>query len=251
MILRRRPREWLDGWEPVVAAHFHHWATLDADERARLGDLLEWFVQRKRFEAARGFQLTQPVVLTVAANAALLVLGVGRDAYRDVASIIVHRGTITHRGVRSTSIRGVVADGPRQLAGHALDRRGPVVISWRAARSDARRPGSGHNVILHELAHKLDAVDGIFDGTPELGGRADRERWVRVCTAEYRRLRRRPDPASVLRDYAATNPAEFFAVATEAFFETPLELQASRPRLYDVLGGYYDQDPAARAIRTG
>ena len=243
---RRRRRAWLDGWEAVVAEALPEWDLLDDAERAALGDLVQWMVRRKRFEAARGFRLTQEVVLTVAAHACLLVLGLGRDAYRDVGAVIVHSGTITQRGPRSTSIRGVVADGPLRVIGHALDRRGPVVIAWNAFRSQRRRPDGSENVVFHEFAHKLDAVAGMFDGTPEIDDRSERARWVRVCTAEYRRLRRRADPDPVLRAYAGVSPSEFFAVATEVFFLRPAALAEHKPDLYDVLRSFYGQDPAAR-----
>ena len=251
MIGRRRRRAWLDGWEAVVAERLTQWPSLDDDERARLGALVRWMVTRKRFEAARGFELTQDVVLTIAANACLLILGLGRDAYRDVGAIVVHSSTITQRGPRATSIRGVVADGPMRVLGHALDRRGPVVIAWNAVRNDIRHPQRGHNVVVHEFAHKLDAVAGMFDGTPEIDDRSERARWIRVCTTEYRRLRRRSEPDPVLRAYAGVSPAEFFAVVTEAFFERPAELAEAKPELYGVLRGFYRQDPADRVSRTG
>ena len=251
MVGRRRRRAWLEGWEAVVAERLTQWPSLDDDERAGLGSLIRWMVMRKRFEAARGFELTQDVVLTIAANACLLILGLGRDAYRDVGAIIVHSSTITQRGPRATSIRGVVADGPMRVLGHALDRRGPVVIAWNAVRNDIRHPQRGHNVVVHEFAHKLDAVAGMFDGTPEIDDRSERARWIRVCTTEYRRLRRRSEPDPVLRAYAGVSPAEFFAVVTEAFFERPAELAEAKPELYDVLRGFYRQDPADRVSRTG
>jgi Mlc titration factor MtfA (ptsG expression regulator) len=251
MIGRRRRRAWLHGWEAVVAERLTQWPSLDDDERTRLGALIGWMVTRKRFEAARGFELTQDVVLTIAANACLLILGLGRDAYRDVGAIIVHSSTITQRGPRATSIRGVVADGPMRVLGHALDRRGPVVIAWNAVRNDIRHPQRGHNVVVHEFAHKLYAVAGMFDGTPEIDDRSERARWIRVCTAEYRRLRRRSEPDPVLRAYAGVSPAEFFAVVTEAFFERPAELAEVKPELYDVLRAFYRQDPADRVSRTG
>jgi hypothetical protein len=248
---RRRERErWLDGWESVAADRLHQWADLGDDERARLGALVEWMVRTKHWEAARGFALTQEIVVSIAAHAGLLVLGLDRRVYRDVRAVIVHPSTITRHGPRSTTIPGVVADGPFRVLGHALDRRGPVVISWDAARRDMRHPEGGHNVVIHEFAHKVDAVDGLFDGTPEIFDRSRRAEWVRVCTAEYERLRTlgaEPDP--VLRPYATENPSEFFAVATEALFEQPLELDAHRPALYRVLSEYYGQDPAARVRR--
>ena len=248
---RRRRRQWLDGWEQVAEDALSQWHLLDADERDRLGALVEWLVRTKHWEAARGFELTQEVVITVATNASLLVLGLGRDAYRDVKAIVVHPRTFTHRGPRSTTMRGVVADGPQRLLGHARDRRGPVMISWSAARRDVRNPARGQNVIIHELTHKLDAVDGLFDGTPEITDRSERAEWVRVCTSEYRRLRRHRDqPDPVLRSYAATNPSEFFAVATEVFFQRPLDLEEHHPALYGVLCAFYGQDPGARVRRA-
>ncbi|MFP5256546.1 MAG: zinc-dependent peptidase [Acidimicrobiia bacterium] len=242
---RRRQRAWLDGWEAVAAERLAQWPSLDGAERAVLGGHLEWMVRTKHWEAARGFELTQEMVVTVAAHAGLLLLGLDRHAFREVRAVVVHPRTVTRRGVWSTSIRGVVTDGPRRVLGHAVGGRGPVVLSWAAVERDLRQR-DGQNVVLHELAHKLDAVDGLFDGTPELDGAPQRAEWVRVCTAEYRRLRREGPGDGVLRAYAAESPSEFFAVATEAFFERPTALRADRPALYEVLRQYYGQDPAAR-----
>lgn len=231
----------------MAAERFHHWPRLDEAERARLGSLIEWMVRTKHWEAARGFKLDQDVVITVAAHASLLLLGLDRSVYRDVRAVVVHPSTITRRGPRTTTMRGVVADGAMRVLGHALDRRGPVVLSWDAVCRDLRRPGRGHNVVIHEFAHKVDAVAGLFDGTPEISDRSQRAEWIRVCTAEYRRIRRRsgePDP--VLRSYAGQNPSEFFSVVTEAFFERPAALQEHKADLYRVLSEYYGQDPAAR-----
>ncbi len=226
-----------------------HWALLDDAERERLGDLVEWLVRTKHFEAAHGFELTQEIVIAIASQAALLVLGLDRDAYRDVRAVIVHPRTIIQRGPRATSMQGVVADGPLPVLGHANDHRGPVVIAWDAARNDARHPEWGHNVIIHEFAHKIDLADGRFDGTPSFDSRTERSEWIDVCTREYRRLRRRDEPDPVLRAYAGTNPSEFFAVVTEAFFDAPVALREHKPVLYDVLQRFYRQDPAARVSR--
>ena len=245
---RRRRQEWLDGWDAVAAERLDHWADLDDEERARLGELIGWMVRTKHWEAARDFALTQEVVVSIAAHAALVILGLDRRVYRDVRAIVVHPATITQRGPRSTTIRGVVADGPLRVLGHARDRRGPVVLSWNAVRRDLRHPGRGHNVVIHEFAHKIDAVDGLFDGTPEISHRSERAEWVRVCTEEYRR-HHRPGADPVLRPYAGENPSEFFAVATEAFLERPLDLEERAPALYRVFRDYYGQDPAMRMRR--
>lgn len=248
---RRRVRRWLDGWEQVAETALPQWSLLDDGERTRLGARVEHLVHRKHWEAARDFELTQEVVITVAASAGLLALGLDRDCYRHVKAIVVHAKTFTSRGVRATHVRGVVARGPQRLLGHTRDGRGPVMLSWRAVRTDIRRPERGQNVIVHEFAHKLDSAGGLFDGTPEITDRADRADWVQVCNREYRRLRRRDEPDPVLRRYATKSPAEFFAVASEVFLMQPLALEEHHPELYQVLSGYYGQDPASRERRTG
>ncbi len=247
---RRRTRAWLEGWEGVAATTLPQWPLLDGDERAELALRVERFVRRTRWEAARGFALDQQIVVTIAASAALLAIGLDRDCYRHVRAVVVHPRTYTNRGVRATAVSGVVTEAPQQLLGHARDGQGPVVLSWSAVRRDVRHPARGQNVVVHELAHKLDAAGGLFDGTPEITDRSDRADWVQVCNREYRRLRRRSEPDPVLRPYATTNPAEFFAVATETFLMRPLDLEKHHPELYRVLCGYYDQDPAGRARRA-
>jgi Mlc titration factor MtfA (ptsG expression regulator) len=246
---RRRARRWLEGWEQVVPDVLPQWHALDDDERARLASRLERLVRRTHWEAARGFELTQEIVITVAASAALLALGLDRDCYRHVRAVVVHPQTFTNRGVRATHVAGVVARGPQRLLGHARDGRGPVMLSWRAVARDVRHPERGQNVVVHEFAHKLDAADGLFDGTPEITDRADRAEWVQVCNREYRRLRRRDERDPVLRAYGTQSPAEFFAVASEVLLTRPLELEEHHPELYRVLCGYYAQDPAGRVRR--
>jgi hypothetical protein len=120
-----------------------------------------------------------------------------------------------------------------------------VIIAWDAARADARHPERGHNVVFHEFAHKLDMLNDLIDGTPPLPDAAARRRWHEVCTAEYELLRSGMGD-DLLRDYGAVNPGEFFAVATEVFFDLPGEMRARKPALYSVLRDFYRQDPAQR-----
>ena len=177
-------------------------------------------IAERRWEAANGFELTDEIRAVVAAQAALLVLGLDIDCYRDVTAIVVHPTTVTFHGERPGPAAGLVTDAPLAVIGQTHDRRGPVLIAWDAARSGARHPERGFNVVLHEFAHKLDMLDGMVDGTPPLPDRAARQRWIDVCTDEFRRLRAGED-ASPLRGYGAINPGEFFAVATEVFFDAP------------------------------
>lgn len=249
LFFKRRPRATLpENWAEIVERNVAHWAVLDDAERERLGDLMAGFVETKRWEAAAGFDLTDEVRTVIAAQAALLVLGRDLDDYRDVQSIVVHPTTMVFHDARPGPA-GTMSKGPVHLVGLAADRRGPVLIAWDAAKANARHPERGHDVVLHELAHKLDMLDSVVDGAPPLPDPAARARWRDVCAREYWLLQ--AGQSSVLRDYAAVDPGEFFAVATEVFFDIPLKLQAEKPELYAVLADFYRQDPAARARRPG
>ncbi|MEO6627445.1 MAG: M90 family metallopeptidase [Aquihabitans sp.] len=239
-----------DDWETIVAARVAHWQLLDDDERNRMGDLIEGIVTTMRWEAANGFDLTDEVRTVIAAQAALLVLGLdaGIEPYHDVSTIIVHPSTMRRQEIRAGAVPGTVVDGAIDLLGEA-SYGGPVVIAWDAARRGARHPEHGHDVVLHEFAHKLDMLDTVVDGTPPLPDRAARERWAAVCTSEFEQLRAgRGGP--LLDPYGAANAAEFFAVATEVFFDRPVKLHRAKPDLYAVLQNFYRQDPAARAHRA-
>jgi len=124
-----------------------------------------------------------------------------------------------------------------------------VILSWDAAKRGAFDPKDGHNLVLHEFAHKLDMLDGLADGTPPIHDKDLFARWVKTMTSEFAKLRDAAESgrATVLDHYGATNPAEFFAVATECFFEKSHKLRERHPSLYECLRDYYHQDPAARA----
>ncbi len=247
--LRRRPPGELPAdWPAIVERHVAAWRGLDATERATLAEHLEVLLTTKRWEAARGFELTDRIRTVIAAQAALLVLGLDLDHYREVDSIIVHP---TSRRVDRTSegpVPGTESCGSVDLLGEAAY-QGPVAIAWDAASASARHPARGHDVVLHEFAHKLDMLDGTIDGTPPLGDPDLHDRWVDVCTREFHLLER-GEGGDLLDDYGATDAGEFFAVATETFFTLPLDLEADKPDLYAVLRAYYRQDPAARARRA-
>ncbi len=244
----RRRRQLLQGgfppaWRALLDERVPHARLLDGDERERLERLTLGLVATKRWEAARGFELTDEIVVTVAGLAALLVLGLPDDSYRDVQAIVVHPTTLVLTGERS-QVPGLVSDGPMPILGQA-SQTGPVVIVWDAVLDEVRRPGRGHNVVFHEFAHKLDLLDGLIDGTPPLATDEQLQRWVAVCTDVYEQLQR-GEAGAVLRSYAGVNPGEFFAVATEAFFDDPVGLRHEHPDLYGVLAAFYRQDPAVR-----
>jgi Mlc titration factor MtfA (ptsG expression regulator) len=232
----------------LVAQHLAVWPLLDDGERGRLLEVADELLSRKRWEAAREFELDDTVRVVIAAQAALLLLGLSTEHRRLVSGIVVHPTTVQAAGVRPGPSLGTVTADPLAVLGLAQDGRGPVVLAWDEALAGAHRQQPGHNVVLHEFAHKLDMVDGAIDGTPLLP-RDARDDWVAVCTEVYDDLvAGRPRPP--MRWYGATNPGEFFAVATEVFFEQPVELATSEPALYEVLTRFYRQDPAAREART-
>jgi Mlc titration factor MtfA (ptsG expression regulator) len=123
-----------------------------------------------------------------------------------------------------------------------------VILSWDSVRYEGKHPREGRNVVFHEFAHQLDMLDGLINGTPPLKGRDQYRRWQEVMTAEYRRLIHESEQgrATLLDQYGTTNEGEFFAVATECFFDRPVEMAQRHPRLYELLRDYFRQDPAAR-----
>ncbi len=232
-------------WRPILSRNWPLWNSLTDEARERLEELTKVFVAERRWESARGFELTEPMKVLIAAQACLLILELDEDYFRHVSVIIVHPTTVVLQGPRASDISGMVSDGPQPILGQATD-RGPVVLAWDAVAFDARHPARGQNVVFHEFAHKLDMLDGTVDGTPPMPDEAARQRWVKVCTREFKSVRDDVwDP--VLRDYAATNPGEFFAVATEVFFTRPDALRDAKVDLYEVLANFYHQDPASAA----
>ncbi len=234
-----------DDWEQIVRRRVAYWHLLSQPERARLGELADFLMANKRWEAAKGFALTDEIVVTIAAQAAVLILGLDTDYFGKVTSIIVHPTTFSIPGPRPSTIRGAIEDGAHPALGEAHHDRGPMLLAWDEARFGARHRGRGHNVVLHEFAHKIDMLDGVVDGTPLLPDQAALDRWVAVCAAEFD-LARSGQGGPLLGDYAATDPGEFFAVATEVFFDQPIEFRDAKAPLYEVMAGFYQQDPAAR-----
>jgi Mlc titration factor MtfA (ptsG expression regulator) len=239
-----------EAWQEILARNVRHFAALDPDERDKLRAFVQVFVAEKTWEGCGGLELDDEMRVTIAAQAGLLVLGRAHDYYRNVNSILVYPSTIVTPDRPGGAFEiphlqrasGVPILGEAQL-------RGPVLLVWDAVKRGARHPELGHDVVYHEFAHKLDMLDGAADGTPPLANRAEIARWVDVCGAAFNALRARVERGepSFLDVYGATNEAEFFAVATEYFFDRPVEMRDHEPDLYALLRDFYGQDPAARS----
>lgn len=239
-------------WEAIVARNVSHWALLDEGERARLRDLVQVFVAEKHWEGCGGLEMTDEVRVTVAAEACLLLLGRDHDLFDDVESILVYPSTVVaaERQQGMFERGGAVIEESEALLGQAL-KGGAVILVWDAVKRGARDPDDGRNVVFHEFAHKIDMLDGPVDGTPPLPDGASRRTWAVVCSEVFLALKDHdPKVQRVIDPYGARNEAEFFAVATESFFERPVALQEALPELYELLAGYYRQDTAARERRA-
>lgn len=235
----------------VLERNVKHYQRLPPEAQQRLRDLVQVFVAEKNWEGCGGLELTDEMKVTIAAQACLLVLELPHRLFENVESILVYPSTVLRPEqkdgvfVRSSS---VVASGPIALLGEAHV-RGPVILAWDRVLRDGKQPRDGNNLVYHEFAHKLDMLDGHPDGTPPLASRAERERWHRVFERAFLALRQRSERGqrTFIDEYGATNEAEFFAVATEHFFDQPRELRAADAALYEALSEFYRQDPARTA----
>ncbi|MFY9707418.1 MAG: M90 family metallopeptidase [Desulfobacterales bacterium] len=239
-------------WEDIIRRNVTHYCMLEDAQRGHLRALIQVFIAEKNWEGAGGLELTDEIRVTISAQACLLLLGLPHDYYRNVESIIVYPSTVVppqrKPGFFENSFAPVELEHP--IIGQAFQ-QGPVIIIWDAALRGGRHPESSHNVIYHEFAHKLDMLDGAADGTPPLRNRAEYRDWVRICSREYLRLKHDTEKGkkTFLNAYGATNEAEFFAVATEQFFDQPRLMIEQAPDLYRVLQEYYRQDPSRRVSR--
>jgi len=248
-----RERPFPPRWEAIVCANLAHYRVLDAAERCELKAMIQVFLEEKQWEGCGGLQLSDEVRVTIAAQACLLQLGLPHDYYRNVDSILVYPSAVVPLERNPGVFERVDAplEAPVPILGQAFS-RGPVILVWDAVLHGARHPEQGHNVVYHEFAHQLDMLDGAADGTPPLADRDQFAQWVETCSREFQRLRGLAGQGhtTFLDAYGARNEAEFFAVATEEFFDRPLALRQHAPDLYRVLADYYHQDPAGRVSRT-
>ena len=233
------------GWRSTLTRNLPVFRRLPPEDQTELLGHVQVFLAEKRFEGCGGLELTDEIRLTIAAQACLLLLHRETDYYPQLSTILVYPSTYIAQGERH--IEGPIwEEGGENLLGHTARRLGVIVLAWDAAKRGATHPSDGQNVVLHEFAHQLDFEDYSTDGAPALATRAEYLAWARVMSGEFKALRAAEETGTptVLDTYGATNPAEFFAVATEAFFERPRALRARHPELYAELGRFFRQDPA-------
>jgi len=228
----------------VLDKNIPYLAHLPAADRGELEGLVRIFLAEKSFEGCAGLELTDEIKLTIAGQACLLLLHRETDIYPNVDAILVYPSA--YRVPTQQRDGAIVIEGDQTRLGESWQ-RGLVVLAWDHVLSGAAQPRDGQNVVLHEFAHQLDSEDGVMNGTPDLGARARFTSWAHVLSDEYDELSRRLHAGrhSDIDPYGATNPAEFFAVLTEMFFEKPRALKRRHADLYQELAAFYQQDPAA------
>ncbi|TBV82674.1 MAG: zinc-dependent peptidase [Desulfobulbaceae bacterium] len=237
-----------DLWAEALAHASELFAGLNDREKRKLRDLTTLFLATKKFFGARGLALTAAMKTVIAAQACLPILNLDFDCYADWISIVVYQDSfIAHR--EETDADGIVHHGSEVLAGESWA-GGPVVLSWADCAPGAHPHGPAGNVIIHEFAHKLDMLNGVANGMPPLHQDMSVAVWAATMTKAFTELRttlesRTGPPAKPLIDeYAAEDPAEFFAVLSEYFFMAPVYLRGIMPAVYQQLTLYYRQDPA-------
>ena len=232
-------------WRQILRRRVPLFRTMPADLQLQLKKHILVFVAEKAFVGCAGLVVDEEIRITIAAQACLLILNRRGEHFGNLREVLVYPGGFV--AARSNvDAAGVMQSRHLALAGESSS-RGQVVVSWDDAVAGAAAPDDGRNVVIHEFAHQLDQADGVANGAPPMYGRARRERWARVMGDEFAQLQQRADARqpSVLDNYGATDPAEFFAVASEALFEQPKRLATEHAALYAELRGFYRVDPSS------
>ena len=224
-------------------------ATLAEPDAERLRVLTDSFLRTKSLEGAGGFELDEGARVMVAAQACIPILALGIEAYTGWRSVIVYPGGFLSRGTWVDET-GVEHEWEEPRSGET-GVGGPVVLSWEDVAASGRL--EGYNVVIHEMAHKLDMLNGDANGFPPLHAEMDGAVWYRVFSDAFEDLGARIDAGreAGIDDYAAEGPDEFFAVASEYFFELPEVLDECYPEVYVELRAFYRQDPLDRIAAAG
>jgi len=231
-------------WRAIIETNVPLFACLTPSLQSDLMGYVAVFLDEKTFEGCGGLEVTEEIRVTVAAQACFLLLNRGEPSfYPGLLSIVIYPSAYVVENVPGRS--GEIVEDQSVRLGESWA-HGTVVLAWDDVAKGTREFRSGHNVVIHEFAHQLDQEDGAADGAPILERSERYGTWARVLGKEFERLQRsaRRHKKSLLDTYGATNPAEFFAVATETFFEKGRKLRAKHPELYEELRTYYRMDPA-------
>jgi Mlc titration factor MtfA (ptsG expression regulator) len=240
---RLMARPFPSGWEAIIARNVPLYARLPASLKHQLHGHIQVLLAEKHFEGCGGLEMTDEIKVTIAAQAGILLLNRKPRYYPGLASILVYPSTFLSESIQYLGDHVYIEEQAAHL-GESW-RRGALVLAWDSVKRGGIDVSDGQNVVLHEFAHQLDQEDGAADGAPILERGSLYAAWARILSKEYERLQAtvRSGLETVMDEYGATNPAEFFAVATETFFEKPHAMKRRHPELYEALKGYYKLDP--------
>lgn len=240
---RIKQRPFPKAWRKIIQRRMPYYKSMPVDLQLQLKQLIQVFLEEKQFIGKEGVEITDEIRVTIAAQACLLLLNRKTDMYPKLQSILVYpAGFIKHQQVVNAG--GVRDAQSTTLIGESWE-FGTVVLSWHDTLNGAQIPDDGQNVVIHEFAHQLDQESGIANGAPILDKHQSYESWSKVLTNAFDVLQHQVATGQpcLLDPYGATNPAEFFAVATEVFFEQAQLLQQAHPDLYKAFCRYYHLDP--------
>lgn len=230
-------------WRRILRRRVPQAQRLPADLQLRLKGLMQVFLAEKPIIGCGGLEVTDDMRVTIAAQACLPLLGTARGFYPELKQVLLYPGAFVVDRPHMTP-GGVQSEQRRALAGESWV-QGQVLLSWNDVVRGAADPDDGHNVVIHEFAHQLDQAKGFANGAPLLKSRAAYREWSTVMQREFDALQHRVaiGEPGVIDAYGATDPAEFFAVCSETFFERPAELAWQHPALFEQLSRYYRLNP--------
>lgn len=230
-------------WRELLRAHLDFYTQLSDEQRQQLESHIRLFLEDKHFEGCAGQVISDDIRLVIAGQACLLVLNERSTPYPELRSVLVYPATFVTAHEERDEI-GLVSQHHTVLAGESWS-NGRVVLAWDQVHQGVANLHDGYNVVFHEFAHQLDSESGSTNGAPVLGKRGDSATWTEVFSREFQELQQQAlhHEPSLMDIYGATNPAEFFAVATETFLERPREMVSEHPELYQQLARFYGLDP--------
>lgn len=257
-------RDWLKRWRDtrtlarraipdalwqLTLARFSFLTWRSEAEVAQLRDMATLFLADKEFTGTQGLTVDDEMAVAIAAQACLPALKLGLGWYDGFKGIVVHADAVVAQR-EFVDDAGVVHAYEEELSGEAMH-GGPVMLAWRDVDEAGESADVGYNVVIHEFVHVMDMRDGDADGVPPLPDRAARDAWTAVLDAEFEAFCERVDAGedTLLDPYAAEAPEEFFAVASEAFFVASRDFAAEHPRMYGLLRGFFQQNPATHVPR--
>lgn len=230
---------WPESWSLHLNRNIRLTWKISDQQMVSLQNRIKVFHAEKYWTGCQGLTLTEEMTVTIAGQACLMLLGVEDYYFENVKSILVYP-----QAFERTTTEGIIANVPQHRAGEAWQ-GGPIVLSWKDALQGGRNEDDGRNVVIHEFAHALDGLDGEMGGNVVFDSRELTNRWKTMLDKEFRLLceAKEKRQRTLLDHYGATNHAEFFAVATETFFEQPFQLADEHVELFELLRNYYHVDP--------